>query len=342
MAEYITFQPRDYFNTTIWTGNSTDDRAITGVGFSPNFVWIKDRTAVYRHLLFDTLRGATYKIESSDSDAQTTETDSLKSFDADGYTLGTGSPVNTASTYVGWNWNAGTTSVPSGGSITPSGVSYSATSGISIITYTGTGATSNTIAHGLGAVPKFMIFKNLDAIMDWATYHEAMGNTDYMILNTAAAEAASTTRWNDTSPTSTLFTIGNTDKLNSSGVDYVAYVFADVRGYSKFSSYKGNGNADGPFVYTGFRPAWLMIKSYSATGYWMMYDNKREGYNEANDRLIANTTAIEGASAVDILSNGFKLRGTDTYFNGSGTSYTYMAFAEFPIVSSNDIPGTAR
>ena len=347
MAEYISFQPSDFFNTTIWTGNSTDDRAITGLGFAPNFVWIKDRTTSRRHDLFDTTRGATYKIESSDSDAQAVETDSLKSFDADGYTLGTGSPVNSSSTYVGWSWKAGTTTGIAGSpSITPLSYSFNATSGFSVIKYTGNATAGATLPHGLGVAPEMILVKNLDEVMDWVTYNKPLGNTDYMVLNTTIATAASITRWNNTTPGATLFTIGDTDKINSSGIDYVAYCFAPKKGYSKFGQYAGTGDATiSPFIYTGFRPNWIMIKRSDVQDNWQLYDSKREGYNEDNDYLKANSTGEEEANVdIDILSNGFKMRTTDAAVNASGGSslYCYAAFAEFPLVSSNDVPTVAR
>ena len=341
---YISFQPSDYFNTTLWTGNSTDDRAITGVGFAPNFVWIKSRSNVYRHLLFDTTRGATYKIESSDSDAETTETDSLKSFDSDGFTVGTGSPVNTNTyTYVGWNWKGGTSAVPSGGTITPSACNFNTTTGFGAYKYTGTGSAA-TIAHGLTLAPEIMLVKSLDATHTWGTYSKAMGNGYQMVLNDNSSRVGPLIQyWNNTDPTTTVFSIGTDSYQNQSGTDYICYCFSSVRGYSKMGAYTGNGNADGPFVYTGFRPAWLMIKKTSGTGDWVIFDSVRSPSNVTKKTLLADTTAVEGnVSDIDILSNGFKLGYTDSDTNSSGGTYVYMAFAEFPFVSSNSKPGTAR
>ena len=343
MAEYISFQPSDFYSTKIYTGTGASQN-ITGVGFDPNLVWIKIRSTTNNPVVFDTVRTATKALYTDITAAEATEASGLTAFITDGWTGGGSNITNGGSgkTYVCWNWKAGTTTVPSGGSITPSAVSLNTTSGISIISYTGTGDTSNTIAHGLGAVPKMMIFKNRDATMDWVVYHEALGNTDYMVLNTTGAAAASTSRWNDTSPTSTLFTIGNTDKLNSSGVDYIGYVFADVKGYSKMGSYTGNGNADGTFVYTGFRPSFVMVKKTAGES-WAIIDDKRLGYNVANYQLFANQTSGDTTEIrADIVSNGFKVRTSNGEYNTSGSTYIYMAFAEFPIVSSNDVPVVAR
>ena len=188
--------------------------------------------------------------------------------------------------------------------------------------------------------------KNRDATMDWVSYHQPMGNTKYLVLNSTAAAGTSTTRWNDTTPGATLFTIGDTDKLNSDTVDYIAYVWAPIKGYSSFGQYTGNGNANGSFAYTGFRPAFVMIKRTNHTTDWRMYDNTRLGYNVDNNDLAANTNAAEGTGdEIDLLSNGFKLRiGADAPnpLNGTSASYLYMAFAEFPFVSSNDVAGVAR
>ena len=344
MAAYTTIDDAGlYFNPLLWSGTGGSS-AKTGVGFAPDFVWIKSRADSENSCLTDAARGVNKQLRSDVDEAESAGTDDLTAFGADGFTVGNGGKVNASGqTYVGWCWKAGTTSVPSGGDLTPSAVSLNATSGISIIVYTGTGDTSNTIAHGLGAVPKFMFFKNRDAAMDYVTYHEVMGNTDYMILNTTAAEAASTTRWNDTSPTTTLLTIGNTDKLNSDTVDYIGWVFADVQGYSKFGSYTGNGQTDGTFIYTGFRSAFFMIKRVDSTNNWWIVDNRRLGYNVDNNILFADLAqATDDGNYVDILSNGVKTRTTDGGVNVSGGTYSYMAFAEAPFVNSSGVPVNAR
>ena len=344
---YISFQPSDHFNPLLWSGTGGSS-AKTGVGFAPDFAWIKSRTNTENHCLSDTVRGANKQLRSDVDEAESSGTDDLTAFDGDGFTLGNGGKVNaTGQTYVGWSWKAGTTSGIAGSpSITPTSYSFNATSGFSIIEYTGNGVSGATLPHGLNAVPQLMIMKNRDATMDWVSYHQPIGNTKYLILNSTSAAGTSTTRWNDTTPGATLFTIGDTDKLNSDTVDYIAYVWAPIKGYSSFGQYTGNGNADGPFAYTGFRPAFVMIKRTNHTTDWRMYDNTRLGYNPDNNDLAANTTAVEGTgNEIDLLSNGFKIRiGADAPnpLNGTSAPYVYMAFAEFPFVSSNSKAGTAR
>ena len=341
---YISFQPSDYFNLTLWTGNSTTDRAITGVGFQPDFLWIKSRNEGTDHELQDAVRGSTKYIRSNLTAVEGTETEGVKSFDADGYTLGNANYWNwTAKTFVGWSWKAGTTSGLSGGTITPTAYSFNTTSGFSIIAYTGTGSAA-TIGHGLGVIPKMIVVKRLNSTSQWSVYHEAIGNTKHLILDTTAAEVTSTNYWNDTSPTSSVFSIGSGTDVNASGGTYIAYVFADVKGYSRMGTYTGNGNADGAFIYTGFRPAYFMCKLASGSGgSWAIYDNKRLGYNGGNSYLEANATDLDDANdQIDIVSNGIKLRTTGGYQNTNGATYVYAAFAEFPIVSSNDAPGVAR
>ena len=343
MAVYTTIDdPGSFFSPLLWSGTGGSS-AKTGVGFQPDFTWIKSRANTENHCWTDSVRGVSKQIRSDTTEAESSGTDDLTAFGADGFTVGSGGKVNASGqTYVGWSWKAGTTSVPSGGSITPSAVSYNATSGISIIAYTGTGDTSNTIAHGLGVVPTMMIFKNRDEVMAWVTYHEPLGNTKYLILDTNAAAATSTTRWNDTTPTSTLLTIGNTDKINSDTIDYVGYVFAPVQGYSNFGSYEGNGNADGPFVNLGFRPAFIMIKSGDSVENWIILDNKRNGYNPASEKLYPNATDVEAEKPIDLLSNGFKINTADGDFNTSSNTHVYAAFAEAPFVNSSGVPANAR
>jgi predicted RecA/RadA family phage recombinase len=340
---YISFQPSDHYSTKLYTGTGASN-AQTGVGFQPDFTWIKNRDAADFHVLTDSVRGATKYIQSNDDTLEVTNAESLKSFDSDGFTVGTMNEVNTnTEDIVSWNWKAGTTSGLSGGDITPSAYSINTTSGIGIYKYTGNGTATQTMTHGLGAVPKFMMMKILTGTANyWAVYHEALGNTKRMTLNTTAAESVDGNTWQDTTPTSTVFTMGNTSRLNSSGDDYVAYVFTEKKGYSKFGSYVGNANADGTFVYLGFRPALVIIKRSSTTGNWTIWDDKRLGYNVANNEMQPNLTSAEDTSShrVDLLSNGFKLRNSSPSVN-DGT-YIYAAFAEFPIVSSNDVPATAR
>ena len=342
---YISFQPKDYFNTKLYTGNATDDTAITGVGFQPDWLWGKNRTDATNHYLIDAVRGITKNIKSQSSSAEATDTAVLKSFDSDGFTLGDGSLNQSSHTFVTWNWKAnGQGSANSDGSINTTYTSVNTTSGFSICQWEGTGANA-TIGHGLGAVPKMYIVKNVDVTNDWNVYHHSIGNTHRLFLNTTQAKEDNASAWNDTSPTSSVFSVGTNTNVNQSGSTMIAYVFAEKQGFSKFGSYTGNGNADGAFIYTGFKVGWVMIKNSSATESWYILDNKRPGYNTNNYYLLPNTSGSEGTStslATSLLSNGFKINNSDTSMNTSGQTYIYMAFAEAPLVSSNGVPAVAR
>jgi hypothetical protein len=336
-----------FYSTKLYTGTGSS-LAVTGVGFQPDFTWIKNRDATDSHIWTDAVIGATIYRESNTTAADVTDTESLKTFDSDGFTVGTMAAVNTnTENYVSWNWKAGTTTgITTDGNttITPSAYSFNQTSGISVIEYTGNETAGAKVAHGLGAVPVCMIFKRTDGVTDWQVYHQAIGNTKFMILNTTSAEGVATTRWNDTTPDSVNLTLGTTTYVNKSGSPHVGYIFADVQGYSKFGSYIGNGNADGPFVYTGFRPAYVLLKRTAGADAWQIVDNKRLGYNAKNSSLMACRTTAEDTSVsyIDILSNGFKLRTTGGHVNTNAELNIYMAFAESPFVNSSSIPGTAR
>lgn len=348
---YITFQPRDYFNTLLWTGDGNSSRSLTGVNFQPDWTWIKRRDSAQAHSLTDAVRGATKSLRTDGTSAEDTNNASgyVSSFDADGFTVAKGtdpSRTNTSgATYASWNWLADNTSGSSNtdGSVT-STVSANTTSGFSIVTWTGTGSTA-TIGHGLSSTPKMILVKNRTlADNGWGIYHTSIGATKYLQFTGSPAGVGSTP-WNDTEPTSSVFTVGTWPTTNQSGASMVAYCFNDVKGYSKFGGYTGNGNADGPFIYTGFRPAFVLTKSSStdATG-WLLQDNKRIGYNPRNNILQAHASSAETTSGFDIdfLSNGFKPRTTDSGHNTSGSTYIYMAFAESPLVTSNGLPATAR
>jgi len=332
-----------YFNTVLYTGTGATN-SVTGVGFKPDLVWIKNRGTTDWHRLLDAVRGATNELYSNATNAETAQAQSLQSFNTDGFTLGTLAEVNrNANTFASWNWlGANTTVSNTSGSIT-STVSANTTSGFSIVSWTGTGATG-TIGHGLGSVPKMIIVKNRSAVADWYTYHQAIGNGNSVFLNLSDASTA-TNAWQSTTPTSSLFYIAAGSSVNGSGNNLIAYCFAEVKGYSKFSSYTGNGSTDGTFVYTGFKPAFLIIKQTNTGGEnWYMWDTKRDTYNVADKRLFPNLSNAEetGTLLFDFLSNGFKLRSTYGGFNGSGGTYIYMAFAENPFVTSGGIPVTAR
>jgi len=345
---YISFQPKDYFNTVTYAGNSSSTQALTGVGFQPDWVWIKQRNLAYSHVLFDAVRGVGKNLQSNGTTAEETNNSVgyLSAFDSDGFTVSQGSSsgdrVNGAYNYVGWNWKAnGAGSSNTDGSIT-STVSANTTSGFSIVTYTGTGSNA-TIGHGLNSAPSVVICKQLNATQQWINYHKAIGATKYLHLNASDASATSSTVWNDTDPTSSVFSVGTAVNCNGSGNTYVAYCFAEKKGFSKIGSYVGNGNADGTFIYTGFKPAFIMIKRTDSSASWVMFDSKRLGYNVANYQLYANSNTSYGNNVLlDITSQGFKCRANHLDVNGSGATYIYMAFAEAPLVSSNGVPATAR
>jgi len=343
---YISFQPNDYFNTKLYTGNGSTN-AQTGVGFLPSWTWIKNRGDTHAHVLVDAVRGVTKELRSSGDNAEITTTNSFTSFDSDGFTLGadsTDSYNKNSNNYVSWNWKAnGQGSSNTDGSINTTYTSADTTSGFSIVKYTGTGSNA-TVGTGLNAVPKMIIVKCLDQTHWWFTYHVSLGNTKHITLNTTnAVSGASAVYWNNTTPTSSVFSIGTDTGVNQSGQDYIAYCFAEKQGFSKFGSYSANNNADGPMIYTGFAPAFVMIKSSNDTRDWCILDNKRPSYNVVNKDLRANETDVESTQdRLDFLSNGFKLRNASGAYNSTGNTYIYMAFAEEPLVSSNSVPATAR
>jgi len=345
MAYTTIDKPSDYFNTNLYTGNNTETSHT--VGFQPNFTWLKVRNAVGSHYLFDSVRGVTKYIQANSNGAEGTDTNILKSFDSNGYTIGTSNAVNsTGETMVGWNWKAGTSftndaSATGIGSIDSTG-SVNTDAGFSIISYTGTGSVG-TVAHGLGVIPKMILFKNRTTASNWLVYHEAIGNTHNLYLDATNAKGDRSDTFNDTSPTSSVFTVGTAD-LNTSGNSIIAYCFADVKGYSKFGSYTGNGNADGTFVYTGFKPAFVLIKVTSTTNDWEIHDNKRGSSNVINAILQPNLSDAESTSGreIDFLSNGFKLRNSNSQNNLSGGTFIYMAFAENPFTTSTGVPACAR
>jgi len=333
-----------HMNTKIFTGTGSSN-ALTGVGFQPDWVWIKDRQDTHNHNLFDAVRGVTKRIHSDTSDAETTNAESLKSFDSDGFTLGTQTNVNQSGhTNVAWNWKAnGAGSANTDGTIN-STVSVNTTAGFSIVKFTGSGANA-TVGHGLGVAPKMYMLKSLGDTSAWLVYHnslDASSPEDYrLVLNQTTARQDNTT-WNDTAPTSSVFSVGSASEVNGSGIDRIVYCFAEKTGYSKFGSYVGNGNADGTFVYTGFKPAMIIIKRTDVAKNWYINDNLRLGYNNNNPYLSPNLTAAEtGGTEIDILSNGFKLRASGTGHNESGGNYIYMTFGQ-SIVGSNNVPCTAR
>ncbi len=340
---YISFQPSDHFNTKLYTGNATDDTAITGVGFRPDWLWGKNRTDATNHYLIDAVRGVTKELNSNNSDAEGTDATLIKSFDSDGFTLGNGSLNQSAKNFVAWNWLAGGSgSSNTDGSIT-STVSASTTSGFSIVSYTGNGTLGATVGHGLGQTPGVFLTKRLSGTSSWGMYHQSTGAGGFMEFNGTSGLQSNAAYFNNTAPTSSVFSIGTDAVNNTSGSTYIAYCFAEKKGFSKFGSYSANNNADGPFIFTGFSPAFVMIKSSNDTRDWCILDNKRPGYNVVNKDLRANETDVESTQdRVDFLSNGFKLRNASGAYNSTGNTYIYMAFSDQSIVSSNGVPAVAR
>ena len=354
MAYTTIDDPSEYFQTAIYTGNAST-LAVTSQGnadITPDWIWIKRRSADSTHALFDSTRG---RAKSSGSEAVDTEFNSpsdkdLISFNANGFTVGPANQRNTngdSETFVAWQWaaNGGTTatndaSSTSIGSI-DSVIQANTDAGFSVVTWTGTGS-AGTIAHGLGAVPSFILFKNRGADVAWSVYYG--DPTDYLVLNTNAATVDNSNRFNDTAPTSTVFSVGDSNTVNADSNTYVAYCFANIQGYSKAGTYKGTGNVNGAFLYTGFKPAWIIVKATDQDE-WRIYDNKRANeFNVINVRLKPHLVAAESQddSECDFLSNGIKFRSTSGGVNTGAQTYFYMAFAESPFVSSKGTPTTAR
>ena len=331
---------KDYFNTKLYTGTSSGNQAVTGVGFQPDWIWTKNRVDAFGSNLYDAIRGTGYYLQSNNTSASQSAVASLISFDSDGFTVGTGDNVQyTSNNGVAWNWKAnGLGSANTDGSINTTYTSANTTSGFSISKFVGTGSNA-TVGHGLGVAPKMIIVKSLVS-GNWSVYHASLGGTKAIFMDLTGGAATHIDYWNNTDPTSSVFSIGTSSNMNHSGQDMIAYCFAPITGFSSINSYTGNGNADGPFVYTGFKPAWIMIKRTDAGESWLMMDNKRLGYNPVNEVLLADTNEAEFSSNFDILSNGFKLR--TTLGNASSGSYIYMAFAEAPLVGSNNVPANAR
>ena len=331
--------PELYFQVKTYTGNG-GTLAITLDGsedMSPNFVWIKERNLTSSHALTDTVRGNTKKIKTDDSDAEETNTNLITSFDSDGFTLGDNGNANQSSsqTYVAWCWVE------------------SATAGFDIVSYTGNssdGTTTQDISHSLSAVPHWILVKNRADATNFAVYHKgntSSPETEIIYLNVTNATADDNAFWGDTVPTSSQFRVGGDNGVNGNSDAMIAYLWSEKKGFSKFGSYTGTGNNDGAFVFTGFSPAFIMIKRSDSTGQWGMNDTKRDFNDEyGNDNSVfADNHQVETSSGslnVDFLSNGFKLRSDNNEYNKNGGSYFYMAFANSPFVNSNKIPNNAR
>jgi len=339
--------PSEHFNTVTYTGteNASVHGAVTGVGFQPDMIWFKNRNFSYNNAIYDALRGTnSYLVtNSTGTEVNPPAGKDLTSFDSDGFSLGTswgaitcGKEGSTFRTYVAWNWKAGGTGVSNtNGSIT-STVSANADAGFSIVSYTGTGSNA-TIGHGLSKAPEMLIIKNRDQTDDWIVYHEGIGNTSMLRLNTSGAKNTYVTWWNNTSPTSTVFTVSTEHRNNASSEDYIAYCFHSVDGYSKMGSYTGNDSSDGTFIYTGFRPKYLLVKRYDSGDSWFVFDDGRDDTNVVENYLSPDLSSAETnytLGALDFVSNGVKMRKNNGQWNGA-TNYIYLAFAEYPFKHTN-------
>ena len=354
---YISFKPSDYFSALKYTGTGSSN-AVTGVGFSPDAVWIKTTSNGQKPCMFDTARGVQKVIYPSESTAEITDASLLTAFGADGFTVATDGDVNgSAYAFSSWNWKGGTTTgITTDGSttITPSAYSFNAAAGIAILKYTGNTTAGAGLAHGMGKKPACFIAKDLSTTESWTVYHQAVGNTKFMTLNGAGAATTASNRWNDTDPTTTNMILGSETSVNNTNM--IGYCFAEVKGFSKFGSYIGNGNADGTFVYTGFEPAMIIAKNRDSGGPaaygWTMISNTfgmggattaNPAFNELTQNVFADQLVVAATgNPVDFLSNGFKWRGTGTGSNQSTAPFIYMAFAKQPIVGTNGTAGVAR
>ena len=326
--------PELYFQCKLYTGNGSNDHAQTFDGeenMQPNMVWIKSRSAAENHHIFDSVRGANKRLIANDTSQEFDDSSNLQSFDSDGFTLGTADGINkNTATFVCWAWKE------------------SATAGFDIVAYTGSGS-AHTISHSLSAVPSVVILKGRSFGDGWGQYHKTSGNPAILAFDGDVADRYSS-KWspffNSTAPTSSVFSVGTDTAINTGSGTHIAYLFAEKQGFSKFGTYTGNGNASGSYIHLGFRPAMVIIKRSNAAVNWYMFDNKRDTFNVMSKELNCNNNGAEatelGSNPIDFLSNGFKLRVADSYINGTGDPYIYMAFAEQPFVNSNGIPANAR
>ena len=329
-------QGNKYMDATLYTGTGTTRVLVNQGQFKPDFVWMKGRSNARNNNLYDSVRGTTKELNSNTTGAETTNATGLTAFNSNGWTIGSDGGINTSSeTYVGWQWQAGqgSTSSNTSGSIT-STVSVNTTAGFSIVTYTNTTGSSFTVGHGLGVAPAMIIIKLRNLANNWSIYHKSLGAGNYIALNTTAAAVASSTIWNNTAPTSSVFSLGSDWNLPT--YTSVAYCWSEISGYSKAFSYTGNGSTDGSFVFCGFLPRFILIKRTDTTGDWYMWDTARNTFDVITNTLLANSSAAEtSATSIDALSNGFKLRNTTAGFNASGGTYIGMAWATHPFKNSN-------
>jgi len=340
----------DHFNTKLYAGTGSTHN-VTGVGFQPDWTWIKSRTDTGNHRIYDAVRGATKTIFSNLTNAEGTNTNGLSSFDSDGFTVNTNTQSNgSGNNFVAWNWKAGTGQGSSNtdGSINTTYTSVNTTAGFSISKYTGTGSNA-TVGHGLSAAPKMILFRNLtnsSTAWNWGVYHKDIGAGNGLHLNNTEALSSQATSFNSTDPTTNVFSVGSWGGTNYSGDNYIAYCFAEKTGYSKFGSYTGNNNVNGTFFYCGFKPAFVMIKNSAAAEQWRIYDSKREPSNHMFKCIFPNANNAENTTdnaseEIDFVSNGIKIRSNSQQLNGNGQKLIYMAFGQ-SLVGSNNVPCTAR
>ena len=357
MAYTTIDDPSAYFHTQLFTGNGSTQSITNDANagdFKPDWLWIKSRGTTHGHAVFDSNRGGNARLASEGTQEERTNEGNV-TFQTDGFNVTSSHPTtnNNSTNMVAWQWkaNGGTTTTndasSTGVGTIDSVYQANTTAGFSIVTHTGSGSAGN-IAHGLGAVPEWIVTKNrTDSGQSWANYHVGIGAQYYLELDTTDAQETASSVWGDTTPSSTTFRVGGANgKNNASSKNYVSYCFTPIQGYSKFGSYTGNGSLDGPFVYLGFKPAWVLIKQTSTIQNWILYDNKINPFNEAVTKLSPNLDSAEDSSTgnndIDMLSNGFKVREDNNDMNESGQNFIYMAFAEHPFVSSEGVPTTAR
>ena len=346
MAYTTIDNPELYFQTKLYTGTGSS-HAITLDGsenMQPDWVWIKRRNSAGGHMLTDVIRGVTKTLITNETGAEQTFSNGLTAFGSDGFTVGSEDGFNGSSdTFVAWNWKAGGSASSNGDGDITSSVSANTTAGFSIVSYTGNGSATQTIGHGLGAVPKVMIFKRRNSTSDWIVYHVSRGATKYIPLNSTNTGGTYEPYFANTEPTSSVFTVDTAGDINGSSDTFISYLFSEIKGYSKFSSYVGNGSSDGPFIFTGFRPAWVLYRNTTTSDSWFIHDNRRQGFNDDNEYLFADLSQAEGTvNRLRILSNGFKPIDSDKGVNKSGDTYIYLAFAESPLVNSKGVPTNAR
>ena len=330
-----------FFQTVIYTGNGATGRSIT-TGMQPDWVWLKSRGEAEHHQLSDSVRGVNKQLYSHLAYAEATETDRISAFNSDGFTIENDIIVNKNNVeFVAWNWAAGgSASSNSDGSITSS-VSANTTAGFSIVSYTATNANA-TVGHGLGSALDMLIVKNRDSAKDWRVWFKGFSGTERLELNNTEVKTSTNTSWNGTVPSSSVFSLGDDTNTNNGTDEYIAYCFAGKQGYSKFGTYEGNGNDNGPFIYTGFAPAFVMVKCFDQGEHWNIYDNKRGSSLALSPNLSNADRAMDDSPAMELLSNGFKIRTSDNNLSNAADGFIYMAFAAEPFVTSKGVPATAK